>query len=345
MNLKALLTITATLIIGASCSHSDYCVVKGTIKGVDDGAKIEMQDAWNHYKVIASTTVKDGAFEFHPNISAPTHIYLYQGNKQLKDFILEPGTVLVDVNADDEMDFITGATGTESNDALRRFTDLSMRGDIEAAEALKNEIMGADQTGPLAIYFADGHCNSSVQALDALGRLSPDLAKQEFVVNLKEELTRRARTEPRVEGSDFVPVFIDMAYPDAEGKAISLSSVVNNPDNRYILLDFWATWCGPCVIALPQLKDVYAKYHEKGFEIYSVSEDPSDQRWKPFLEENGMTWVNVLDDNAGRKDSKAWKDYALNGIPTVVLIDGATGEIIARGNHLDLDTILSELLQ
>lgn len=332
------------LVIGASCSHSDDYVVKGTIKGVNDGAKIEIQDAWNHYKVIASAKVKDGAFELHPDISAPTHGYLYQGSKQLKDFILEPGTVLVDVNAEDEMDFITGATGTVSNDALRKFTESSMRGDIEAAEALKAEILGAGQTGPLAIYFADGHCNSSVQALDALGRLSPDLANKKFVVDLKEELTRRARTEPRVEGSDFVPVFIDMAYPDAEGKVISLSSVVNNPDNRFVLLDFWATWCGPCVIALPQLKDVYTKYHEKGFEIYSVSEDPSDQRWKPFLEENGMTWVNVLDDNAGRKDSKAWKDYALNGIPTVVLIDGETGEIIARGNHLDLDTILSELL-
>lgn len=345
MKLRTSLAIAATLIIGASCGHSDYCVVKGTIKGVDDGAKIEMQDAWNRFKVIASARVNDGTFEFHPNISAPTHVFLYQGDMQLKDFILEPGTVLVDINAEDEMDFTTGATGTVSNDALRKFTEFSRRGDMDAAEAFKDEIMGAEQTGTLTIYFANGYCKSSAQALEALGRLSPDLADKEFVVNLKEELSRRTRTEPRVEGSDFVPVFIDMEYPNAEGKVISLSSVVSNPDNRYVLLDFWATWCGPCVKALPQLKDAYAKYHEKGFEIYSVSQDPSDRRWKPFLQENGMTWINVLDDNAGRKNSKAWKDYALNGIPTVLLIDGETGEIIARGHHLDLDAILSERLQ
>ena len=62
------------------------------------------------------------------------------------------------------------------------------------------------------------------------------------------------------------------------------------------------------------------------------------------LKENGMTWVNVLDTSAGRKDSKIWKNYSLNGIPTVILIDGTSGEIIARGNHLDLEVLLSSLL-
>ena len=110
-----------------------------------------------------------------------------------------------------------------------------------------------------------------------------------------------------------------------------------------MLLDFWATWCGPCIKSVPQLREIYAKYHDRGLEIYSVSEDQNKDSWKSYIKENGMIWVNVLDDNAGRKKSKAWYDYALNGIPTMLLIDGQSGEIIDRGNQLDLDGILSEL--
>ena len=345
MRTFSILSVAFSLVIGISSCHSDYCTVKGTAKGLADGKKLQMQDAWGHYKVIASSVVKDGAFEFHPNISAPTHVYLYQDNTQLKDFILEPGTIIVNVNADDETDAFTGAAGTPSNDTFCRYRSLLMEGQEGVAKALIDSVFSAEQTGPLALYFANGLCESSAQALGILDRLSPELAGIPFVSELKNELSRRVKTEPRTADSDFIPVYIDMEYPDAEGHPISLSSVVDNPDNRYVLLDFWATWCGPCVASLPQLKDIYEKFHDKGFEIYSVSEDPSDKRWKPFIEENGMTWINVLDTNAGRKNSKVWEDYALNGIPTVLLIDGNTGEILERGNHLDLDTILSNLLQ
>lgn len=344
MKALSLFTLAVSAIVSFVGCHSDYCTVNGTVKGIEDGSIIYMHDAWDHYQLLDSAMVKNGTFEFRPIISSPTHVYLYQGHTQLKDFILEPGTILVDIDTSDEMDRFMGAIGTKSNDTYRKLCDLSKNNDKTAVAALKNEIINAEETGPLVLLFADGGFDSSFQALSALNRLSPELAGKQYVVELKEVLSNRMRTEPRAEGSDFIPIFIDMKYPDANGKMVSLSSVVNNPQNRIVLLDFWATWCAPCVAALPQLKEVYAKYHEKGFEIYSISEDPSDKNWKPFLAENGMTWINVLDNNSGRQKSKAWKDYSLNGIPTVLLLDGNTGEIIARGNHLDLDSLLATLL-
>ena len=332
------------LIFGVGSCQNDTCLVQGSVKGIQNGATIRMMDAWNNYEVIDSTVVKDGTIEFRSVISRPTHVYLYQDHHQLKDFILERGTIRVDINAGNEMDPFTGASGTISNDTYRQLRQLAMEGDMDAMEELRKTVVSAEQTGPLALYLAEVMSKSSFEALGVLDRLSPDLAEIPYVKSMRAELSRRIRTEPRAEGSDFIPLFIDMEYPDAEGNLISLGSVVNNPGNRYVLLDFWATWCDPCVASLPQLKEVYATYHGKGFEIYSVSEDPSDKRWKPFLKENDMNWINVLDINAGRKDSKVWEDYALNGIPTVLLIDGNTGEIIARDNHLDLDKILSELL-
>lgn len=329
-------------VCGCRNNQPEYCTVKGTIKGLKEGTKIRLEDEFNHFKVIETTRVKDGHFEFHPRISSPTHVYLYsQDDMQLKDFFLEPGTIVVDVDASDEEDYaVNNATGTAANDIFKKVDELENSGDQEAAEALKREVINAEQAGPLALYYA-AHWYSSAEALGILDRLIPELADKQYVAELREELTRRLKTEPAPEGSK-PNYFIDMTYPDATGKPVSLKSVVNNQANRYVLLDFWATWCSGCVEKVPQLKELYAKYHEKGLEIYSVAENPDVDYWKTFIKEKAMTWVNVCDDQPGR-DSKAWKDYTLPGIPTVLLIDGETGAIIAR--DVDMDKILGELLQ
>ena len=340
-----LMVVAVALAIGVSgCRNNqpEYCTVKGAIKGLKEGTKIRLEDEFDHFKVIETTRVKDGHFEFHPRISTPTHVYLYsQDDTQLKDFFLEPGTIVVDVDASDEEDYeVNNATGTAANDIFKKIDELENSGDQEAVEALKREVINAEQAGPLALYYA-AHWYSSTEALGILDRLTPELAEKQYVAELREELTRRLKTEPAPEGGK-PNYFIDMTYPDATGKPVSLKSVVNNPANRYVLLDFWATWCSGCVEKVPQLKELYAKYHEKGLEIYSVAENTDVDYWKTFIKEKGMTWVNVCDDHPGR-DGKAWKDYTLPGIPTVLLIDGETGAIIAR--DVDMDKILGELLQ
>ena len=324
----------------SSCKTSDYCVVKGNIKGVGDGVGIELQDLWNHCKVVGTATVKDGTFEFHPAVSSPAHVFLYQGDLQLQDFVLEPGTVFVEVDAAEGDEYGPGAVGTPSNDGLYRFRTLTEEGREEEAKALVDSVFSAEQTGPLAVLFADSFRESALQALDAMDRLSPELADIPYVKNLKEELTLLVKTEPR---ADFKPQFIDLEYRDVEGNPISLSSVVNNPNNRYVLLDFWATWCGPCVRYMPEMKEVYAKYHEKGLEIYSVSIDSNEKKWKAFLKENTVDWISVLDDQGGRQTGKVWENYAIKVIPMFLLIDGNTGEILFRDNHPDLHAVFSEL--
>ena len=350
---KSFLVVASMLLTMTACDNKkednsqlpEYCTVKGNIKGVKDGTKLVLQDAWNGFEVIEKSVVTDGTYEFHPHIAEPTHVYLYtKDGIQLKDFILEPGTITADVDADDEEDYAVCGIGTVSNDLRRKRNELESSGNKAAADSLMYEVLSAEETGPLALLFAADVCNSSVKALSALNRLSPDLAKKPFVEELREELTRRVRTEPRTEGSDIIPLFIDMSYPDVNGKPVSLSSVVQNPDNRYVLIDFWATWCSPCVASVPLLKELYAKYHAKGFEIYSVSEDGDEKNWKSFVSKNQMTWINVKDDQPGRKGSKAWFDYALHGIPTFLLVDTQSGEIIARNNKDELDSLLDKLL-
>lgn len=333
------------LMIGLSGCHNnqpDYCTVKGTIKGVKNGTILELEDEFNFQKTFDATRVKDGTFEFHPNITAPTHVYLYSENgQQLKDFFLEPGTVIVTVDADDEEDYtVDNTTGTISNETLQKIYELGKSGNQAEADALWQEVISAEQTGVLALYYAADLSKSAILSLDILNRLSPDLAAKPSIPNLREKLTQRCKTEPAPEGSE-PNYFIDMTYPDADGNPISLSSVVSNPDNRYVVLDFWATWCGACIEEIPMLREVYAKYHEKGVEIYSVAENSDVEYWKNFIEENGMTWINVCDDEPGN-GSKSWNNYALHGIPTLLVIEGQTGIIVARDRNLEktLSTLL-----
>lgn len=345
MKTKLLYAVAVLLMLSlTACRNNlpEYCTVKGTIKGVKDGTKLELQDEFNHCKAIETTRVEGGTFEFHPRITTPTHVYLYVVNgEQLKDFFLEPGTIIVDVDATDEEDWaLSNATGTASNELFKKIDELSNSGRQDAADSLKQEVIRAEQAGPLALYYA-AHWNSSIEALGILDHLTPDLAEIPYIAELREELMCRAKTEPAPEGSD-PNYFIDMTYCDADGNPVSLSSVVSHPSNRYVILDFWATWCGGCVESIPKLKEIYAKYHEKGLEIYAVAENPDVEYWKKYIKENDMVWVNVCDDKPTRKNSKAWNDYALSGIPTTLLVDGETGVIIAR--DCDLEAVLSTLL-
>ena len=348
----SILSVLAISLVGCK-SHSEFCTVKGSIQGVWDGAELELQDEWNKCKVVATALVENGTFEFHARFKAPTHVYLYAMDPkdvyanpldggQLKDFFLEPGTILVDVHADDEADMATGATGTVLNDAYHRI----QTADDDAKEALWEEAIRDGRTSLLALVYADRESGDLTRASEILSRLSPDQAKdyKKYIATMKKRWVRRAKAEERrknaaEEGMNLLHQhYIDMEYPDMDNNRVSLSSVVANPANRYVILDFWATWCGTCVQSIPMLKDVYDHYHDKGLEIFSVSQDSKTKEWKTFVAENGMTWVNVL-----CKDHKALRDYGVEFIPAVFLIDCKTGEILVNDAHPDLESILSDL--
>ena len=344
------------LVTVVSCKNSSIdCVVKGTVQGVKDGAELVLQDEWNNWKAISTTTVENGTFEFHPRISAPTHVYLYATNPedvyanpydggQLKDFFLEPGTILVDVQAEDELDMGTGATGTALNDAFHQI----QTADPDAREALWEAAIRNEQTTLLALLYADDFSDDPDRAEEILGHLSPDQTKtyKKYISTLKKNLVRKAERAERKKQAEEAEVslvgqhYIDMEYPNVDDIPVRLSAVVDDPGTRYVILDFWATWCLNCVKSLPTLKEVYAKYHDKGLEIYSISQDSKAIEWKAFVEKNEMTWINVL----ASSDSEVYRDYYIEFIPKVFLIDCRTGEILVHEGHPDLDVILSELL-
>ncbi|MDR2911737.1 MAG: TlpA family protein disulfide reductase [Alistipes sp.] len=121
-----------------------------------------------------------------------------------------------------------------------------------------------------------------------------------------------------------------LASPD--GREIALSEVVTA--NEYTLLDFWASWCGPCMAELPHLKAAYDEFHGRGFEIYGVSYDDDGAAWREAIDGGGMNWVHVSALRGWECPTQAL--YGVNAIPRNYLID-RRGNIVAmnlRGEAL-----------
>lgn len=132
-------------------------------------------------------------------------------------------------------------------------------------------------------------------------------------------------------------------FPDFEEKDLTGASLsVAQFKGKAVLVDFWATWCGPCVAELPNVLAAYAKYRDKGFEIIGISLDRDEDALKAFLAEHKMTWPQYFDGKAW--DSALGRAYGVNSIPATYLLD-REGRIVAKNLRGDaLERELAKLL-
>ena len=118
-----------------------------------------------------------------------------------------------------------------------------------------------------------------------------------------------------------------------DGKAVSLKEVCSNEENKFVLLEFWASWCGPCRAEIPNMKEAYSKYNKKGFEIFSFTIDDKRAAWEKASKEEDLPWI---DSGMGTKTGPQ-ELYGVTGVPANFLIYTSTGKIIAlhlRGKEL-----------
>ncbi|AYQ34087.1 TlpA disulfide reductase family protein [Runella sp. SP2] len=104
---------------------------------------------------------------------------------------------------------------------------------------------------------------------------------------------------------------------------------INKRKNKYTLLDFWGTWCGPCIIGLPKLKTFYQKYKDK-IELISIAHDKDIEKVKKFIEEKEMNWVHKFEKNDEKNPEKLVEKLSVGCFPTFILLD-KSGKILSRG--------------
>ena len=131
--------------------------------------------------------------------------------------------------------------------------------------------------------------------------------------------------------------YIDVKANDLDGNTLKLSEVVG--EGKYVLLDFWASWCNPCLAEFPFLKKDYAKFKTKGFEIFAISIDKKKDAWIKVSKDEEINWINTL----VIKDDNAQNAYSVGAIPANFLI-GPDGKIIAKNLRREkLEEKLNEL--
>ena len=172
-----------------------------------------------------------------------------------------------------------------------------------------------------------------------LKQLKIDFPQSEIARNIDQAIDalekEAAASSKFVVGKPFPP----FSEKDINDKPLSLADF----KGKIVLVDFWATWCGPCVRELPNVLAAYEKFHSKGFEIIGISLDKNKELLTAFTKEHGMTWVQYFDGLVW--ENKLVQQYDIHSIPATFLLDGDGIIIAKRLRGPALDKKLTKLLK
>ena len=333
-----MIAMAAATMVG--CGNATKFTITGSLEAEDGKLVYIATEEGRELNYIDSVAVAANAYTFEGNAEAPYSAYLV--TKEGEEARPKPGKI--EIKKLNEEHPTANAVGTPLND---KKADLfvkqwELQKDENAAEdaisklyyenilANADNMIGWDLFGDTYYYY------EPQQVIDAIAAMPAE--QQEKFKSIKESSEQALKVLPGNPYIDITEVG-EGEQPKTltpDGKVLTLKSVVENKANKYVLIDFWASWCGPCMREVPHLKAAYDKYHKKGFEIYGVSFDRDREPWLKAIDEKGLNWLHVSAVNYW--DNKARHDYAVNSIPANFLVDCSTGKIIAtqlRGEEVE----------
>lgn len=354
ISLAAIITTLIPVVTNAANSK-EKCTFKGNLKNAPDTLLI-----FANPRSLQNDTVltRNGSFNFSVNVTEPTIIYAYSpGSLRRQEnlgfqVIAVPGESCV-LSGDIKGVYNTdGSKFYKEYNAASKALDESSKPFIELAENLEKRMQAGESqeiirkeyhekmpamreeriNKLLAFIKANPRSEGSVAIIPQLG----DLAKMKEAVALLSKEVREGRMksiyqtainqlEEQAQAESMAAakqaagtIAPDFTLNDPTGKPLSLSSL----RGKYVVLDFWGTWCGWCIRGIPKMKEYYSKYKNQ-FEILSIDCNESKEKWLAGLKKYEMPWLHVYNpDNTSVRE-----DYAIQGYPTKIIV-GPDGKII-----------------
>ncbi len=365
--MKQLLFVALLAISFVACQQKEYSI-NGTIEGVEEGQAILSKIENGRPVNIDTTQIVAGKFTFTGSEEVPqVYLVFVDDIKTPIMFFGENANINIEV-ADKEKITDAVISGSPTNDVFTAFVNelpgrarleelqsefqkAMMTNEKETMEALKaeaNELIEEQKayfikfvkentSNVVGAYLA----NQAARDLDfdefkeLVSQFEANLGEHMYVTSLKDVLANVEKAENAKKATEVGAVAPDFSLESIDGASISLSSL----KGKYLLVDFWASWCKPCRSENPNVVEAYKAYNSKGFDVLSVSLDRDSAAWKKAVEEDGMVWNHVIDAKGDIAQT-----YGVQGIPFTLLLD-KEGKIIAKNlRGTALEEKLAELL-
>jgi len=349
--MRKLLYLFLITIVLASCSgrKNENYTINGTITGLAKGKVYLQKRELGIFVKTDSTEIKDGKFSFTGKVSIPEMRYLSVDQKDgALPFFIENAEFTITAYADSiDKSIVKGgptqelfksytsqsdAFDTKMNDLYVSYMQAKQAGDslklakidstynvIETEKTrFTTDFIKKNPKSVVAPYLVISNAYQyELGALDSLtAGFDTSLSKSGYVISLKERIAILKSVEVGQPAPDFT-------MNDTTGKPVKLSSF----KGKFLLVDFWASWCSPCRAENPNVVKAYAEFSKKGFDILGVSFDKDKAKWIKAIKEDKLTWNHVSD--LQYWGNAAGKLYGIMSIPSNVLLD-KEGKIIAK---------------
>ncbi|MRT94710.1 TlpA disulfide reductase family protein [Ancylomarina sp. 16SWW S1-10-2] len=332
---KILITLMAMATLFSCSQIKDNCIIKGQFSSGDGEVVVlpyqKVQSKQEYDSLSFNAKIKDGKFELQLDAEKVSRqIRIKMGKEYISYTVFsEPGVINLKVKDGK----LIGSGSTLNDEYHQLLSELNYEAynklkynknpNSEEKKTIDNYISKLwnlskeyPKSIPLTQLFYEKYWGADVKTLDKIINSFSEEIRESYY--LKEMLIRKENME-RVAIGKQAPIF---SLTSVNGEEIALDRY----KGKYLLVDFWASWCGPCRAGIPNLKEIYKDYKSKGLEILSVSTDADEKAWLKAVDQEQMPWSQV-------RDTKSISNaYNITYIPMIFLID-PNGKIIDKGLH------------